>query len=243
MLEATTPATPNDHKAIHKSSGSINAHATLITSGRFQTIFIAFCRTNMVNGRLSITNTTYKNYKAAPIAKATPPEYLISLETQDTNDSKISGEYVNRNLHHLSSLGTQQQQPTLSKNSSNSSNSSVERLVLVCLVFPLLCESLSQVSSANQWLSPMQQYHAFRLTSLAMHVLIAPIRIQQIFTSNQGVEQFAKDIRPICLVLVTFILIQESYDLDRAYSNRASSMLPSPIEIGEGFWKTTEREL
>ena len=52
MLEATTPAAPNDHKAIHKSTTSINAYATLITSGRFHTILTAFCRTNIVNGSL-----------------------------------------------------------------------------------------------------------------------------------------------------------------------------------------------
>jgi hypothetical protein len=51
-FEATTPAAPNDHKAIHKSTANINTYDTLITSGRFQTIFTAFCRTNIVNGSL-----------------------------------------------------------------------------------------------------------------------------------------------------------------------------------------------
>jgi hypothetical protein len=56
MLEATTPAAPNDHKAIHKSTTAINAYATLITSGRFHTIFTAFCKTNIVNGSLNNKN-------------------------------------------------------------------------------------------------------------------------------------------------------------------------------------------
>lgn len=51
-FEATTPAAPNDHKAIHKSTANMNAYDTLMTSGRFQTIFTAFCRTSIVNGSL-----------------------------------------------------------------------------------------------------------------------------------------------------------------------------------------------
>src|ERR1044072_1754621 len=62
MLEATTPAAPNDHKAIHKSTTSINAYATLITSGRFHTILAAFCRTNIVNGSLVKKKKVTRNH-------------------------------------------------------------------------------------------------------------------------------------------------------------------------------------
>lgn len=52
MLEATTPAAPNDHITIHESIISMNAMATLVTSGRLHTIFTAFLSTSMENGSL-----------------------------------------------------------------------------------------------------------------------------------------------------------------------------------------------
>lgn len=62
MLEATTPAAPKDHSASHISMISINAHATLITSGRLHTNFTAFCSTNMVNGSLQQNNIVKKKH-------------------------------------------------------------------------------------------------------------------------------------------------------------------------------------
>lgn len=70
--------------------------------------------------------------KSSPNSKSNSPENLPSPETQDTDHSQISGEDVNRHLHQLSSLGTQQQQPTPPKNSPNSTSSSIERPVSLC---------------------------------------------------------------------------------------------------------------
>jgi hypothetical protein len=67
--------------------------------------------------------------KSSSNSKSNPPENLASPETQNTYDSQISGKDVNRNLHHLSSLGTQQQHPNPSKESPNSTSSSIERPV------------------------------------------------------------------------------------------------------------------